>query len=95
MDQQTREWFKHRAGSPDFVAGKFFPAIERVVDRTVRDLRQAERDGDLNKIKYAIGRFDGVHEIVELFKNLKLSELSEDEKRSEPALMVRILKSFR
>lgn len=91
MDE-IKEWFQHKVNaSPEFITYKFFPALEKNLVRVEDELRQAEREGDLSKIKYAIGRFDGAHQIVGLLNGLKLSEVPKSEKRAESTSATRIM----
>ena len=75
MDPKVKEWFEHKVNvNPDYIRTHFLPALERQRSKEELELRQVERKGTIEEIKYQIGRLDGVQDILGLFSGLKLSE---------------------
>jgi len=87
VSQQLKDWFYRKVnGNPDWLSLRFWPEMERVFARAERERDQAIRDGGLFEMKFAQGKLDGVHEIVNVLTGLEKAEA----KPAVPGLVGRI-----
>ena len=91
MDEKTKQWFIEKvAQEPEYLSTHFMPAVETSIKKAELELHQAIRKGTTEQIKYAMGWFDGVSEVLKLLGGLRLSQRPKDAEPAGPGLMDRI-----